>query len=119
MSFYQTWSIAPTKDRPHPNALGETDWSSAVDWTALLQSSIETLPNIISASTSQAQQAGASPGEVSALQAQIAAALSDRKKLAEKAQKQQEQERAIKTRNLLILSGIGVVGILGAILILK
>ncbi len=123
MSFYQSWSIAPTKSRPHPGALGESSWADSVDWGSIIQASIETLPSVVAAATSQAtaqaQQAGASPAQLVALQAQIAATAANRKRLQEEAAKQKQREQDIKTRNLLILSGIGVVGLIGAILILK
>ena len=123
MSNYQSWSIAPTKDRPHPNFLGEGSWADNIDWTKIADASLKVLPSIISSitaqATSEAQASGASPAQLFALQSQIAAITSNRNKVKEEAKKQREREKAIKTRNFLILSGIGVVGILGAILILK
>jgi hypothetical protein len=123
MSNYQSWAIAPTKARPHPNFLGEGDWADYIDWTKIADASLKVLPSIISSitaqATSEAQASGATPAQLVALQNQIAAITSNRSKIKKEAKKQTERENSTKTRNILILSGIGVVGILGAILILK
>ncbi len=128
MSFYQSWSIAPTKSRPHPGALGEASFLDSIDWVGIANASLKELPAMISGATSQAssqaQAQGASPSQIAALQAQIAQIASNRQRLEQERDKQRvaqdaQRRKDIKTRNFLILGGIGVVGLLGAILILK
>ena len=92
MSHYQSWSIAPTKARPHPGFLGEASFLDSIDWGAIVNASLKELPGIVSnatsKATSKAAKQGASPSELAAIQMQIAAIVSDRQRLRSESNKQ-------------------------------
>ena len=130
MSFYSTWQIAPT--RPHPLGmqgryisdqplgsvgaiLASLPWDQIV--SAGVQVGVAAAPVIIDGVSQQAgamaQAQGASSAQIAAIQA--AAHKRAQEEIAAKAAK----EKAIRQRNWIIAGGIAVVGILGAVIILK